>query len=197
MDALWRIFLGIDFPESHRVILDELLAIASATDLPIRWIGANAAHLTLHFIGEVPVETAELLRLGFAGAAGKTRPFELSVDGAGAFPNLDKPQIVWLGLAGDIASLRRLHRASETFLLDFEIDPEQRQFKPHITLGRTRQALQSPEINALVKLMRSDEIQAKLSDLAAPFTVDHLTLYRSHLSHEGASHEVLATARLA
>jgi RNA 2',3'-cyclic 3'-phosphodiesterase len=196
LDAEWRIFVGIDFPESHRALLDDLLGIVSATDLPIRWIGANAAHLTLHFIGEVPVETAELLRLGFSGAAGGTHPFSLSVDGAGAFPNLDKPQIIWLGLAGEIATLRRLHRASETFLLDFDLDPEQRQFKPHITLGRTRQSLQSPEINELVRLMRSDEIQAKLTELAQPFTVDNVTLYRSLLSHEGASHEVLATARL-
>ena len=196
VEALWRIFVGIDFPESHRTLLAELLEIVTAADLPIRWISANAAHLTLHFIGEVPVETAELLRLGFAGAGGKTTPFSLSVDGAGAFPNLNKPQIVWLGLAGDIASLRRLHRASETFLLEFDIDPEQRQFRPHITLGRTRQALQSPEINSLVTLMRTDEVQAKLTALAEPFTVDHVTLYRSHLSHEGASHEVLASARL-
>jgi 2'-5' RNA ligase len=196
LEALWRIFVGIDFPESHRELLDDLLSIVSGNDLPIRWIGANTAHLTLHFIGEVPVETAELLRLGFSGAAGATKPFSLSVDGAGAFPNLDKPQIVWLGLEGDTASLRRLHRATETFLLDFDIDPEQRQFRPHITLGRTRQALQSPEINSLIKLMRSPDVQAKLTALAEPFTVDHVTLYRSHLSHEGASHEVLASARL-
>ena len=110
-------------------------------------------------------------------------------------PNLNKPQIVWLGLAGDIASLRRLHRASETFLLGFDIVTEQREFKPHITLGRARQPLQSPEINALVSLMRSDPVQARLTELAEPFRVDHLTLYRSHLSHEGATYEPLATGQ--
>lgn len=197
VEALWRIFIGIDFPETHRTLLASLLETVSASDLPIRWIGANAAHLTLHFIGEVPVETAELLRLGFAGAAGNTHRFSLSVDGAGAFPNLDRPQIVWLGLSGDIASLRRLHRANETFLLGFDIDPEQRQFRPHITLGRARQTLQPAEINRLISLMRSKEVKAKLAELAEPFSVDHVTLYRSHLSHEGACHEVLAMAQLA
>jgi 2'-5' RNA ligase len=196
VEVQWRLFVATDFPESHRVLLDEFLAIVREADVPIRWVGANAAHMTLHFIGEVPIETAELLRLGFSSAAGSTHPFSLHVDGAGAFPNLDKPQIVWLGLAGDVASLRRLHRASETFLLGFDIVTEQREFKPHITLGRARQALQSPEINALVRLMRSDEVQQKLAALAEPFRVDHLTLYRSHLSHEGASYEPLATARL-
>jgi 2'-5' RNA ligase len=195
VESQWRLFVAVDFPESRREVLEQLLETIRDANLPIRWIGANAAHLTLHFIGDVPVETAELLRLAFISATGGTHPFSLKVDGAGAFPNLNKPQIVWLGLAGDVASLRRLHRASETFLLGFDIVTEQREFKPHITLGRARQALQSPEINALVSLMRSDAIQAKLAELAEPFRVDHLTLYRSHLSHEGATYEPLATAR--
>jgi RNA 2',3'-cyclic 3'-phosphodiesterase len=195
VESQWRLFVAVDFPESRREVLEQLLETVRDANLPIRWIGANAAHLTLHFIGDVPVETAELLRLAFISATGGTHPFSLKVDGAGAFPNLNKPQIVWLGLAGDVASLRRLHRASETFLLGFDIVTEQREFKPHITLGRARQALQSPEINALVSLMRSDAIQAKLAELAEPFRVDHLTLYRSHLSHEGATYEPLATAR--
>ena len=194
---LWRIFVGIDFPDSHRALLAHLLDVVSRSDLPIRWIGANTAHLTLQFIGEIPVESAELLRLGFSGAGHGMRPFELVVDGSGAFPNLDKPQIIWLGLAGDIASLRRLHRASETFLLSFDIETEDRQFQPHITLGRTRQSLQSPEINSLIRLMRSNEVRDILAALANPFLVDQLTLYRSHLSHQGASYEPLARSRLA
>jgi RNA 2',3'-cyclic 3'-phosphodiesterase len=190
------LFIGIDFPESHQRLLSDLLEIVSRENLPIRWISANAAHLTLQFIGEIPVESAELLRLGFAGAGRGVHPFKLTVDGSGAFPNLDKPQVIWLGLAGDIASLRRLHRATETFLLSFDIETEDRQFKPHITLGRTRQSLQSPEINTLIRVMRSSAVQSKLKELAAPFAVSTITLYRSHLSHEGASHEPLAVARL-
>src|SRR5215211_4715452 len=62
-EALWRLFVGFDFPEGHRTRLDKLLGIVHATDLPIRWIAANTAHMTLHFNGEIPGETAELLRL--------------------------------------------------------------------------------------------------------------------------------------
>ena len=197
VDALWRLFIGFDFPESHRAILDEVLEIVRGADLPIRWISANAAHMTLHFIGETPVETAELLRLAFAQAPDKIRPFQLNVDGAGAFPNLDKPQVVWLGLVGDITSLRRLHRATDTFLHGYDIPTEAREFKPHITLGRTRQSLQSPQINQLIGLMRSREVKSLLNRLEEPFMVSKITLYRSHLSHEGATHEPIATAPLA
>lgn len=196
VDTRWRLFIAIDFPESHRERLQRLLEIVSASDLPIRWIGANAAHMTLHFLGETEIEVAELLRMAFAGAVGATRAFQLRVDGAGAFPDLTKPQVIWLGLDGDVQSLRRLHRTTENFLHQFEIKAEERQFKPHITLGRTRQKLESPQINALVGLMRSAEVRVILTELEGPFGVDHITLYRSHLSPTGSTYEPLATGWL-
>lgn len=196
VDTRWRLFIGIDFPESHQAHLARLIEIVSATELPIRWIGANAAHMTLHFLGETEIEVAELLRLGFGGANGDAHPFQLRIDGAGAFPSLNKPQVVWLGLDGDLASLRRLHRSTETFLLQFEIEPEERQFRPHITLGRTRRSLESPEINDLLSLMRSPEVKGILTELEAPFTVEHITFFRSHLSPSGSTYEPLATGRL-
>jgi 2'-5' RNA ligase len=196
VDTRWRLFIAIDFPESRRERLEKLLGIVTAGDLPIRWIGANAAHMTLHFLGETEIEVAELLRMAFAGAASGMNAFQLRVDGAGAFPDLTKPQVIWLGLAGDVQSLRRLHRATENFLIKFEIEAEEREFKPHITLGRTRQKLESPQINALVSLMRSAEVKAILAELEEPFEVDHITLYRSHLSARGSTYEPLAVAKL-
>ena len=45
-NATWRLFIGFDIPESHQAHLRGLLKIVSESDLPIRWIHANAAHLT-------------------------------------------------------------------------------------------------------------------------------------------------------
>jgi 2'-5' RNA ligase len=99
-------------------------------------------------------------------------------------------------LAGDVSSLQELHRAAGDFLRQFEIEPEDRPFKPHITLGRARQKLESPQINALVSLMRSPGVKQLLAELETPFAVDHITLYRSNLSSSGSTYEALATARL-
>jgi 2'-5' RNA ligase len=196
IDAPWRLFVGIELPEAQTVQIQGILDIVTDIDLPIRWIAANAAHLTLHFIGEVPVETAELLRLAFAQAASGIGPFSLRGDGAGAFPALNKPQIVWLGLAGQLAELRRLHRATETFLLGYDIETETREFRPHITLGRSRRPLESPETNALLTVMRSDAVRSHLANFEQPFAVESVALFRSHLSHEGSSYEIVARSQL-
>ena len=73
--APWRLFTGIAISPQFREPLEKLLALCTATDLPIRWIGANAAHLTLQFIGDVPVEQAELLRMAFPQAGIFAGPF--------------------------------------------------------------------------------------------------------------------------
>jgi 2'-5' RNA ligase len=195
-EATQRLFVAVDFPEQHKAVLADLLLHLKSQKLAVRWIQANAAHLTLQFIGEVPTETAELLRLGF-GALGTNLPApKLRIDGAGAFPSLERPEIIWLGLSGDIARLRALVRASETHLLNFDIQPELREFHPHITLGRSREKLQSPEIRALVSAMRTGAVKRRLTALEEPFTVDQIKLYRSHLGSEGATYVELASSRL-
>ena len=162
----------------------------------MRWIVSNAAHITLQFIGDVEIATAEILRMSFPTAFAGFSPFTLAGDGAGAFPSLNKPQIIWLGLTGDVASLRRIHRASETYLMSMAVETEQRQFQPHITLGRSRTTLQTPDINAIHALMKSNPIKAQLKALEAPFEVDHITLFRSHITSEGSTYEPLAIALL-
>jgi hypothetical protein len=47
------------------------------------------------------------------------------------------------------------------------------------------------------ELLPVGSIPGAVAALANPFLVDQLTLYRSHLSHQGASYEPLARSRLA
>jgi 2'-5' RNA ligase len=196
VDAPWRLFTGIAITPQFREPLEKLLAICSASDLPIRWIGANAAHLTLQFIGEVPVEQAELLRMAFPRAGAGLHPFSLRGDGAGAFPSLRKPQVIWVGLKGDLNPLNRTHVATGRFLGQYDLfEEEEREFRPHITIGRSRRSLESPEINNLVALMRSDAVKEQLVLLEEPMTVSAVHLFRSHLSKGGATYETVATAR--
>ncbi len=195
-DASWRLFTGIAIDDAFRTSIESILALCAASDLPIRWISANAAHLTLQFIGEVPVERAELLRMAFPTAAAELHPFSLRGDGAGAFPNLRKPQIIWIGLRGDLNPLNRTHLAIGKFLARYDlVADEEREFRPHITLGRARRPLESPEINQLQALMRSDEVRAHLTAIEAPMQITAVHLYRSILSRDGARYEVVATSR--
>jgi RNA 2',3'-cyclic 3'-phosphodiesterase len=196
VDTPWRLFTAISIEPPHQEYIERILELARATELPIRWISASAAHLTLQFIGEVPPERGELLRMAFPAAAKGALPLSLSGDGAGAYPTSHKPQVIWIGLRGDLYRLNQLYLAVGAFLKNFGLSPDEQEFKPHITLGRTRQALQSPETNKVIALMRSEAVQQQLTELEAPMRITTVQLCRSYLETGGARHEIIATSKL-
>ena len=55
-------------------------------------------HLTLKFLGDVPdTETPDICRV-VAAAAAEFEPFEIICRGAGAFPDIHRPQTLWIGI---------------------------------------------------------------------------------------------------
>ena len=73
--------------------------------------------------------------------AAEQAPLTLKVTGAGAFPNVRSPRVVWLGLGGDMLPLSQFFYRLEKAFAPLDYPPEGRAFNPHLTLGRVR----SPE----------------------------------------------------
>ena len=189
LDAAQRVFVACLLPGPLHGAIDRLIGQLEASELPVRWVGSSSAHLTLHFIGEVPPETVEILKLGLPRGMAGLPSVKLQIDGAGAFPSVERPNVVWLGLKGDVAGLQKLRtRVVKTLAsLAFEIEPEP--FKPHITLGRSRQPLSNAQRDTLQRLLKTERLRAELPKaLMAPFEIKEVQLVRSILGSEGATH---------
>ncbi len=63
----------------------------------MKWVATENLHLTLKFLGGV--DTADVVKVCEAvrKAVADLSPFQLEIHGAGAFPNLRRPQTIWLG----------------------------------------------------------------------------------------------------
>jgi 2'-5' RNA ligase len=69
--------------------------------------------------------------------ARKHARFTLDVAGLGAFPNSRRPKILWAGVTEGVTELRALHGDLEEGLLDLGCyRREDREYTPHLTLGR-------------------------------------------------------------
>jgi len=192
LDAPQRVFVACPLPGPLHGAIDRLTGQLEASELPIRWVGGSSAHLTLLFIGEVPPETVEILRLGLPRGMAGLPSVKLQVDGAGAFPSIEQPNVVWLGLKGDVAGLQKLRtRVVKTLAsLSFEIEPEP--FKPHITLGRSRQPLNTPQRDTLQRLLKTERLRSEIPKaLLAPFEIREVQLVRSVLGADGATHTAI------
>src|SRR5262249_24843363 len=65
-------------------------------------------------------------------------PFRLTLEGLGAFPRVERPQVLWLGASEGATSLGRLATALDRVLCDRGFPAEQRPYVPHLTLARIK-----------------------------------------------------------
>lgn len=102
-----------------------------------RWVGGEQIHVTLKFLGESDAGAIQSLDTNLARLGG-VRPFDVCLGGAGAFPNLSRPRVVWLGIGAGGEQLAKLASRVEQAAKSASYEPEKRKFQPHLTLGRAR-----------------------------------------------------------
>ena len=133
-----RLFIALPLPADVKQVLTARQT-AWQRVLPansMRWVDATHLHLTLLFLGAVDARHVPGITSVMTRTAQRTPVFTLELGPAGAFPSLVRPGVVWQGVAGDVASVSRLHTQLSTQLLAFHANKQR--FHPHITLGRLR-----------------------------------------------------------
>jgi len=182
-----RLFVGIGLPDGCRDAISRVLSPLRERGDAVSWTRAENLHLTLKFLGEVPEDRVEPLAAEMAAAAGDARPFDLLLEGAGGFPTISSPRILWVGIREPLDPVRKLHQNMEDVLSGAGFPREGRSFHPHITVGRVRRRLSREQI---------ERIGAALS--GKRFGVAHADsyrLYESRLSPSGAVYTVVREIR--
>jgi 2'-5' RNA ligase len=116
--------------------LEELAAavadLRSGAPAGLRWTASDQWHLTLCFLAEVPDPVVEELTRRLTRAAAVVEPLTLQLRGGGRFGD----RVLWIGLDGDVAGLRKLATKVRYAGLGADLDVEKRRFRPHVTLAR-------------------------------------------------------------
>jgi 2'-5' RNA ligase len=137
--ARLRTFIAV---ETDRTIRDRCVALQEGLARSaegVKWVEPENLHLTLLFLGEVEDRTVPALCRAVAEVCAGHGRFRMSIEGVGCFPNPRRPRIVWVGVGAGKQELVTLHDALEPPLLDLGCyRREERQYTPHLTLGRLR-----------------------------------------------------------
>ena len=188
-----RLFITIALPEEAKRALklaqDELKA--GLTGSALRWTRPDQYHLTLKFLGDVEDSSvSEIIRALRRSCSGFPQ-LEMRAEGAGVFPNLRRPRVIWAGVRDGAEALTLLQEGIELALEPFAFGREERDFNGHITLARC-QLLQRSETELLSQLLPAFERRS-----FATWTATHFELIRSELQPEGSRYTTLATIPLA
>ena len=184
-----RVFIGIRLPEHVRVSLAGLQQELATSGADVKWVEPSNLHITLKFLDEITEQQRQAVEAMLAPIAVQHHPFQLGIEGVGAFPSLTAPRVIWVGLATGKETVARVVKAIEQEGRRLQLRREERPFSSHLTLGRVRS---SRHQQRLAQLLREVAWQPP-----AAWQVSSLTLYQSVLSFAGPRYTVLAAIPLA
>jgi 2'-5' RNA ligase len=184
-----RTFIAVDPGKAIRsrcVSLQETLARSAER---VRWEKPENIHITLLFLGDVDERDLLPVCEAVSAVCVGQGAFPVSFEGVGCFPNLNRPRTIWAGIGTGTQELVALHDALETPLIDLGCyRREERQFKPHLTLGRVKGEGMSYQLTmALTK---------QLQWRGGESTIDEVQVMSSELTPDGPIYSVVSTAKL-
>jgi len=161
-----RLFVAIfPPPEALSHLKDAMSTLDVKLSDPGRW------HLTLAFLGDVPQATPATAALSEA----ELNPVgALEISSGGRFGT-----VLWAGIEGDVAALARLTRSIRRSLRARRVPPDDKRFRPHVTLARRTPAGQMGEALSLVRGYAGPSWQAR-----------EVVLVRSELGADPSYHQL-------
>lgn len=181
----FRAFISADLPPIPA--LDALARDLREASRDLKVVSTEHLHLTLKFLGDteeglVP-EIVSAMREASAGIA----PFPIRVRGTGAFPNLSRPNVLWVGIEG-AEPLARMAGSLNANLAALGFERERRAWSPHVTLARVRVP------RALDRALAA--LQAHADDLFAELRIEDIRLKKSTLRPQGPEYSTVESVRL-
>jgi 2'-5' RNA ligase len=187
-----RSFIAIELPEELRAELARLQdKLKSGRVSGAKWVDPYGIHLTLKYLGNIVEETVGKVTEAMERAAEGALPFSLEVKGLGVFPNLNRVQVVWVGVGGEVDKLAKLQQRLDSNLASLGFAPESRSFTPHLTLARIRNEASMAERQKLGQLIAKTSFETSYT-----FEVDSINLMRSQLTPQGAIYSRIGSVAL-
>ena len=147
-----------------------------------RWTRPEGIHLTLKFLGEIS-SRQEIQVKDALSRMERFEKFPVRAQGFGFFPGAKRPRVFWAGLEAPSA-LARLAAQVENTLAPLGFPPENRAFKPHLTLARFKFPRPVPKLEAFL----AGRDDAPLGT----FEVSEFFLWESRLLPGGAEYHKVA-----
>lgn len=187
-----RSFIAIELPEKLKTELEELVSrLKSESRTGVKWVNPQSIHVTLKFLGDVPVDRLDEITGALKDALHGIKPFRLTVAGLGVFPNPQRVRVAWVGVSGEMDALEKLQQQVESCLDTIGFGRESRKFTPHLTLARVRDQISPLEQQGFGKLIDRTPFKAT-SDIK----VNEIHLIRSQLTSGGAIYSRISTVKL-
>ncbi len=189
MSDTWRVFCAIDLPPDLRQTLaSHIDQLKKATGVKAGWTRPENIHLTLKFLGNIPVSDVEKLSQSAARAVKALSPFKLTAEHCGAFPPHGPARVLWIGITDSSGELARLQARLDEEGAAMGFLKEARPFHPHLTLARIRDGANARVLRDAHRALPFEPVTIDVSELL---------VIRSELGKDGSKYSVISRHVLA
>jgi RNA 2',3'-cyclic 3'-phosphodiesterase len=177
-----RSFISIDL-EDQQVLsrVTSILSSLQALGGDLKPIEQENIHLTLKFLGNVSVPRLGEVKSSLQQLVFPT--FTAEIKGAGAFPNLNHMNVIWVGVNEGWTQVEQVYEQVEKLLSALGFRRESRPFSPHITIARVRSGRKRDEIANFLRHLSEESF--------GTVPVDKVRLKQSILSSSGPKYSTL------
>jgi len=183
-----RTFIAIELPDRIKKEIEQLQAPLKKTNAFVSWVKPENIHVTLKFLGEVPENKINEVFSATGKALEGAKKFTMSLKGLGAFPDVRRPRVIWVGSGSGEKELSYLANRVEEEMEKIGFPKEDRKFSAHFTIGRVKSPKNVEKLMELVKLsnFQTEEIE-----------VNEVVVMKSQLHPAGAIYTPLKKITLA
>jgi 2'-5' RNA ligase len=179
-----RLFFAISLPETTQTAITRLYPALESVYPHLVFEPPEKLHITMNFLGRQEQEQIPQINKIGLNTTAQVPSFELTPSFLDCMYKKHAGSYVYLGLSGDLDTLKHIHKSLSLLLSDLNI-PQAHRFFPHITIARFKKTDPVSLKSAMDKI---DELE--FTPLQS-FLVEKLTLYESLLSQKGSHYRVV------
>jgi 2'-5' RNA ligase len=182
----FRGFIAVDIAGNEK--LQAFSDSLRSTGAHLKLVDVANIHVTLKFLGDTREDCVPKIKEILVEGLKNIKPFSIELVGAGAFPNIKRIQVIWVGtrnaeILGKVAE----YLEDELELLGYR--KEKRRFSPHITIARVKSARNLTAVQSILSEKRDEHFGEQL--------IDSVKLKQSVLMPKGPLYSVVEKVELA
>ena len=182
-----RAFLSVNIEDD--ALLSRIAHIQGRLDrdaAKMKLVERENIHYTWRFFGDTPVSKLERIREEMSNLSFQS--FTIQVAGVGAFPNIRRPRVIWVGATQNAERMVELKKATDDLLGNVGYPPEKKRFTPHATIARVRFIRDRGRLSSNLESLSSESV--------GTMTVDGIRMTQSTLTPSGPIYDTLWEVKL-
>ena len=182
VSELVRAFLSIDI--ENQALYPQISETQRKLDTSLakmKLVEIENIHFTLKFFGDTSLPRIDEIESCLSKI--KIEPFEIVVNGVGAFPTKRKPRVIWIGVTQNADRIRDLKMEIDSHLEELGYRPEKKKFTPHATIARIRFIKDAGKL--------ANNLEELVNQPIGSITISKFNMKKSTLTPSGPIYETL------